>query len=197
MNCEGPYLVEGFLHNLCPCFNTAFIRTIIRTRNKFIEIAAASERYSIINSGIKEPAVPTMPSRKISWWKNVNKKGKNFFVTNLQSYQFQQGDWKHINFFRKISWIWTCSQISRKYWENLLLFWMKLNKASAHLYNLGNNIYSRKNSPTDIYLFVTSHTKKGCEVCSNLTIRHQNDVPLPLLLTLYPFLLLLLLTLNK
>ena len=125
-----------------------------------------------------------MPSRKISWWKNVNKKGKNFFVTNLQSYQFQQGGWKNINFFRKISWIWTCSQISRKYLENLLLFWMKLNKASAHLYTLGNNIYSRKNSPTDIHLSVTSHTKRRCEVCPNLTIRHQNDVPLPLLLTL-------------
>ena len=35
----------------------------------------------------------------------------------------------------KISWIWTCCQIFGKFghWENLLLFWMVLKKASAHL----------------------------------------------------------------
>ena len=42
-----------------------------------------------------------MPSRKISWWKNVNKKGKNFFVPNLQYSQFEQDGWKNRIFFRK------------------------------------------------------------------------------------------------
>ena len=48
-----------------------------------------------------------------------------------------------------------------------------LNKASAHLYALGKNIYARKNSPTSIYLFImnNSNTKKRCEICSKITIK--------------------------
>ena len=42
------------------------LRDITRTRNKFVEIVAASKRYLIINSGIKAAAVPNMSSRKIS-----------------------------------------------------------------------------------------------------------------------------------
>ena len=50
---------------------------------------------------------------------------------------------------------------------------MMLNKASAHLYTSGNNIYIRKNSPIDIYLFIVnnSNTRKRCERCSKLTIK--------------------------
>ena len=44
----------------------AQLGVITRKRNKFAEIVAASKRYLIINSGIKEAAVPTMPSREIS-----------------------------------------------------------------------------------------------------------------------------------
>ena len=68
MNFEGPYLAEGFIHNLCPCFDIVFaqLEVITRTRNKFVETVAVSERYLIINSGIKDVAVPNMPSRKIS-----------------------------------------------------------------------------------------------------------------------------------
>ena len=68
VNCEGLYLAEGFIHNLCPCFDIVFAQlgVIKRTRNKFVETVAVSERYLIINSGIKEVAVPNMPSRKIS-----------------------------------------------------------------------------------------------------------------------------------
>ena len=68
MNCEGPYLAEGFLQNLGPCFNivSAQLGVIARTRNKFVEIVAASECYLIINSEIKEAAVPIMSSFKIS-----------------------------------------------------------------------------------------------------------------------------------
>ena len=67
VNCEGPYLVEGFLHNLCSCFNIVLsqLGNIMRTRNKFVEIVAASELrhcYLIINSEIKGVAVPTMSS---------------------------------------------------------------------------------------------------------------------------------------
>ena len=107
-----------------------------------------------------------MPSRKISWWKNVNEKWKNFFVPNLQYCQCKQDGWKNRAFFRKIM------NLSRKfsYLENLLLFWMMLNKASAHPNNLGNNIYTRKNSPTNIYLFIVnnSNARKMCKICSKL-----------------------------
>ena len=36
----------------------------------------------------------------------------------------------------KISWVWSCSQISRKisYWKKTLIFWMVSKKASAHPY---------------------------------------------------------------
>ena len=74
----------------------------------------------------------------------------------------------------KISWIKTCSQISRKgsYWENLLLFWMTLNKASAYL---ANNIYSIKNSPKNNHLFIVnnSYARKRCVICSKLTLKTQ------------------------
>ena len=94
MNCEGPYLEEGFLHNLCPCFDIVFAQlgVITRTRNKFVEILATPERYLVINSRIKEAAVPNMPSRKISW-KNI--------LPNLQHRQFEQDGWENRIFFRK------------------------------------------------------------------------------------------------
>ena len=103
VNCEGPYLAEGFLHNLRLCFNIVFpqLGVITRKRNKFVEIVVASERYLIINSGIKEAAVPAIPSRKISRWKNVNEKRKKFFVPTLQYCKFEQHDWKNRIFFRK------------------------------------------------------------------------------------------------
>ena len=68
MNCEGLYLAEGFLHNVCPCFGIVFAQlgVITRARTKFVEIVAASEPYLIVNSGIKEAAVPNLPSRRIS-----------------------------------------------------------------------------------------------------------------------------------
>ena len=83
VNCEGPYLTEGFLHNLWPCFDIVFVPlgVITRTNNNIVEIVAASERYLLINYlkkyRIKEAAVPDIPSRKISWRKNVNEKGKS------------------------------------------------------------------------------------------------------------------------
>ena len=45
---------------------------------------------------------------------------------------------------------------------------MMLNKASAHLYTLDNNIYTRENSVTNIYLFIAnkSNTGKRSEICS-------------------------------
>ena len=50
---------------------------------------------------------------------------------------------------------------------------MMLNKASAYLYTLGNNIYTGKNSSKNIYLFLVnnSNTRKRCEICSKLTIK--------------------------
>ena len=163
MNCEGLYLAEGFLHSICPCFDIVFAQlgVITKARNKFVKIVAASERYWIINSVIKEAAVPNLPSRRISWWKMSIKKEKlsSYLSYNIVSLSKMAG--KTEFFSGKISWIWTFSQISRKfgYWENLLLFWMMLKKASAHLYNLVDNIYKRKNSPTSIFLFIVNNSK--------------------------------------
>ena len=48
MNCEGPYLAEGFLHNLSSYFGIVFAQlgVITRTRNKIVKI---SECYFTIN----------------------------------------------------------------------------------------------------------------------------------------------------
>ena len=93
-------------------------------------------------------------------------------------------DGKTESFSGKTSGTWTCRQLCTKlsYWENLLLFWVMLNKASAHLFILGNNIYTRKNSPTNIYLLKLNNinTRNTCEICSKLTIktsqRRSNNV---------------------
>ena len=166
MNFEGPYFPERHLHNLCPCFDIVFVElwVITRTGNTFVEIVAVSGRYLIINSGIKEAPVPNMPSRKISWWKNANKKEKKFFylIYNIVGLSKMAGKTEFLS--GKISWIWSYSQTSRRfsYWENLLLFWMILNKASAHLYTFANNIYTRRNFSTKIDLFIVNNinTKK-------------------------------------
>ena len=163
--------LEGFLHKLGQCFDIVFAQLglITRTKNKFVEIVATSEHYLIVNSGIKEEAVLNMPSRKICWWRMSVKREKvySYLICNIVSLSTMAG--KTESFSGNISWIWTCNQISRKfsYWENLLLFRMMLNKASAHLYTLGNNVYTRKNSPTNIYLLIvnSSNTTKRCKIC--------------------------------
>ena len=50
MNCEGPYLAEGFLHTLCPCFDIAFapLGVITRINNGIVKTVAAQECYLII-----------------------------------------------------------------------------------------------------------------------------------------------------
>ena len=120
MNCEGPYLGEGFLHKLCPCFNIVFAQlgVITRTRNKFVEIVVASEWYLIINSGIKEAAVRTMTSRKISWWKNIHKKGKNYSYLTYNIVSLSKITGKTESFSRKVSWI---CELVVKYLENLVI----------------------------------------------------------------------------
>ena len=47
-----------------------------------------------------------------------------------------------------------------------------LNEASSYLYTLGNDIYTGKNSSTNIYLFRVnnSNTRKRREICSKLAI---------------------------
>ena len=100
----------------------------------------------------------------ICCWKKINKKGRNSFVPNLQHFQFGLDVWKSRTFFLKIIWIWTCSEIFKKfrYGEDLLLFWMMSNIASGHLFTLGNNIYTRKSSLRNIDLFQLNirNTKK-------------------------------------
>ena len=51
VNCEGPYLAEGLLHDFSPCFDIVFelLGVIRRTNKKIVEIVSASEFYLIIN----------------------------------------------------------------------------------------------------------------------------------------------------
>ena len=74
-------------------------------------------------------------------------------------------------FSGKRSWIWTCSKISRKF-RLLRKSATILNEASSYLYTLGNDIYTGKNSSTNIYLFRVnnSNTRKRREICSELAI---------------------------
>ena len=50
---------------------------------------------------------------------------------------------------------------------------MILSKISAYLYILGHDIYTGKNSLTNIYLFIinNSNARKRCEICPKLTIK--------------------------
>ena len=59
---------------------------------------------------IKEVAVPNVPSREVSWWKNVGKTGINFLhlMYNIVSASKMAGETKPLSW--KKSW-WACSQI--------------------------------------------------------------------------------------
>ena len=43
VNCEGPYLIEGLLQNLCPCCNIVFapLGLITRTSNNIAEVVTS------------------------------------------------------------------------------------------------------------------------------------------------------------
>ena len=51
-------LNEGFLHNLCPCFDIVFVQlgVIARTRSNFVEITDVAECYLIITHVRKKEA---------------------------------------------------------------------------------------------------------------------------------------------
>ena len=78
-----------------------------------------------------------------------------------------------------ISWRWTFSQIFRRFRhiENLRLFFVMLNTVllifRLWLSTLSSDIYTRKSSPTNIYLFKVNNrnTEKKCENYSKLTIK--------------------------
>ena len=74
-------------------------------RAKFVEIVTVVElNYKLIqkrNHRIIEVVDPNIPSRKISLRKNVDRKGKTFFVPNLQYCPFKQDDWENRTYFRK------------------------------------------------------------------------------------------------
>ena len=91
LNYEGSCFAEGFLHNLCPCFDIAFAQlgVIPRTRNTFDEIVPIAEYYLTTNH------VKNKESKKHEI------KGKKIFRPNLQYFQFGQDGWK--TFFMKIS----------------------------------------------------------------------------------------------
>ena len=74
-------------------------------------------------------------------------------------------------FSGKKSWIWTCSEISRRF-RLLRKPATILNEASSYLYTLVNDIYTGKNPSTNIYLFrvTNSNTRKRREICSKLAI---------------------------
>ena len=74
-------------------------------------------------------------------------------------------------FSGKRSWIWTCSEISRKF-RLLKKSATILKEVSCYLFTFGNDIYTGKNSSTNIYLFRVnnSNTRKRREICSKLAI---------------------------
>ena len=122
-------------------------------------MAAVAERYLIVTH-IKNKESKKRPFRIclsvilcLSSWKNINKKGRNFFVTSWQYSQFGQDGRKKRTFSER----WDEYEIPVKNLENLAIekiccyLALILNKASAHLYTLNNNVYTRKSSP-DNYL---------------------------------------------
>ena len=74
-------------------------------------------------------------------------------------------------FSGKKSWIWTCSEISRRF--RLLRKPATIsNEASSYLYALGNDIYIGKNCSANIHLFRINNinSRKRLEICSKLAI---------------------------
>ena len=135
------FLTEGLLHKLCPCFDIVFgqLGVIPRTRNKFVEIVAVAGGYLIIThvknkESKKQPFWMCLPVIIcLSWWKNINKKGRNFFVPSLQYCQFRQENFTIEKICGYFEW---CSI------KDLLIFrlWLII-------------FYTRKSSLTNIYLF--------------------------------------------
>ena len=74
-------------------------------------------------------------------------------------------------FSEKRSWIWTCSEISRKF-RLLRKPATILNEASSYLYALGNDIYIGKNCSANIHQFRINNinSRKRLEICSKLAI---------------------------
>ena len=126
---------EGLLHNIGPCFGIVFAQSkvIPKTRNKFVEIVAAAERYLIKTHIKKNKESKKHPFRirhsvmsyiiYLSWCKNISKKAKHFFAPSLQYCQFGQDGWNSRTFFMKMCWRWTSSQIFWKfsYCKNLAI----------------------------------------------------------------------------
>ena len=73
LNIEGAYLVKGFLHKLCQCFDVPFVQLwfITRARNKFAEIIAFAEYYLIISDAQNKEW-----KRQLFW--NVNETQKSY-----------------------------------------------------------------------------------------------------------------------
>ena len=156
-------LNEGSLHNLVLvlilCIVFAQLGVIARTKNKFVEIAAVAERHLIIthvkNKESEKQLFQMSHPVIICCWKNINKLGKNFFVPNLQYFQLKQDVWKNRTFFTKIIWMWTCSQIFKKfsYGEDLLLFWMMLNLV---IFRFWVTIFTQERAPQETYTYWNS-----------------------------------------
>ena len=74
-------------------------------------------------------------------------------------------------FSGKKSWIWTCSEISRRF-RLLRKPATILNEASSYLYALGNDIYIGKNCSANIHQFRINNinSRKRLEICSKLAI---------------------------
>ena len=81
------YFSEGFLHNLCPCFDIAFAQlgVIPRTRNKFVEIVAVAERYLIPNhvwnkESKKKPFKIFLPVKLADGRMSMKKENYNIYI---------------------------------------------------------------------------------------------------------------------
>ena len=87
LNYKGPYIAEGFLNNLCPCFDVAFAQlgVILRTRNKFVETVAFAECYLITNhvkikESKKQPFQIYVPVKLVDGRMSMKKEKKSSYV---------------------------------------------------------------------------------------------------------------------
>ena len=144
-------------------------------------MAAVAERYLIVTH-IKNKESKKRPFRIclpvilcLSSWKNINQKGRNFFVTSWQYSQFGQDGRKKRTFSER----WDEYELPVKNLENLAiekicyyLAWFEIKYLLIFILWITIFIQERV-PPTIIYLIKVSNrnTKNKCEIGSKLTIK--------------------------
>ena len=126
VNCEVLYLQasRGISWQPLPMFDIMFaqLRAIPRTRNKFVEVIAVTERYFII-AHVENKESKMQP---FQIWLSVKLTDERMSIKKRKICL-------HLNYNILILGKMAGKTESFSYWENLPLFWMMLNKASADL----------------------------------------------------------------